>query len=254
MICWPVVAWAFVGNHDPALCPRVVVPVQLFQAPLQIFPQAVMLMRAYAFTGRNKMTLICLLTVYISLIAINTWAFSSQNILPGALFYQLIGPTGCFPNYGVKTMAIRIGYIMLAAFSMDALCLSVILVHYYRTSGAETSLGRFFVYQGMCAFIFMLVVNAVTAVLFFLPGQPHTGITLPLFHVLPNLIACRLVLHLRSQVSPTDSEISRRNSEIVDVAFATPLSDPSPSRHSLIDDPWLLDEPPDIEIPVYREL
>jgi len=236
----PFLSWGYVGDHDPRLCPRVVVPLQFLQAPLQIFPQAVMVMRAYGFTGRDRKALIGLSLGYLILVTVNLGVFITENTLPEEFFYQEMGPTGCFPNYGTTVMAVHLGYIMLVAFLMDAISLGVILWHFYRTRGADISLGRFFVLQGIYAFCFALAINLMTAVLFFDPNNKYTGIGLPLFLVTPNLIACRLVLQLRRKVTLTDSEISRRNSEIVHNALATRSCGPS--------DPWLLgEEPPEPE-------
>lgn len=236
MIYFPVLSWAYVGNHDPRLCPHVVVPLQILQAPLQIIPHAVMMMRAYAFTGRNRKILIGLSLLYIALIAVNLRVFITENTLPSEGFYDILGPMGCFPNYGIPSMAARMGYVMIAAVVTDGVSLAVILVHCYRTRSLGSSLGKFFVCQGVYAFLSALMVNTTAAVLFFRPGKGHIGIGVPLFLVAPDFIACRLILQLRRKVSLTDSEISRRNSQIVHDALAT--------RHSAHSDPWLLEEEP----------
>lgn len=128
MIYFPVLSWAYVGNHDPRLCPHVVVPLQILQAPLQIIPHAVMMMRAYAFTGRNRKILIGLSLLYIALIAVNLRVFITENTLPSEGFYDILGPMGCFPNYGIPSMAARMGYVMIAAVVTDGVSLAVILV------------------------------------------------------------------------------------------------------------------------------
>jgi hypothetical protein len=70
---------------------------------------AVMAMRAYAFTGRTRTTLIGLSFCYIVLIAVNLRVFITQNILPQKFFYEQVGPTGCFPNYGIPEMTVHMG-------------------------------------------------------------------------------------------------------------------------------------------------
>jgi hypothetical protein len=65
----------------------------------------VMMMRAYAFTGRNKKILIGLSFGYIILIAVNLGVFITEDDLPSASFYKLIGHTGCYPAYDGMTVA-----------------------------------------------------------------------------------------------------------------------------------------------------
>ena len=70
---------------------------------------AVMLMRAYAFSGRKTHIAVTLGVCYASLLAIDVWAFASRVYMPPAIFYVVMGPSGCFPNYGYTPMAMRLG-------------------------------------------------------------------------------------------------------------------------------------------------
>ena len=70
---------------------------------------AVMAMRAYGFSGRDRKVLIGLSLGYLTLVAVNLGVFTTETTLPGKFFYDQIGPTGCFPNYGTAVMAIRLG-------------------------------------------------------------------------------------------------------------------------------------------------
>ena len=69
---------------------------------------AVMVMRAYGFTGRDKKILVGLSLGYLTLVGVNLGVFITTVTLPGELFYELMGPTGCFPNYGTTVMADRL--------------------------------------------------------------------------------------------------------------------------------------------------
>lgn len=68
-----------------------------------------MVMRAYAFSGRNRWVLIPLATCYAGLLAVDIWAFCIDIKPIPPSFYTLIGGTGCFPNYGDQDTAEAIG-------------------------------------------------------------------------------------------------------------------------------------------------
>jgi hypothetical protein len=72
-------------------------------------PIAVMLMRAYAFSGRNKKVLFLLVSCYICLVAVDIWAFCWKIEMPPLILYSVLGGTGCFPNYYGEVMALRTG-------------------------------------------------------------------------------------------------------------------------------------------------
>ena len=72
-------------------------------------PTAVMLMRAYAFSGRNKKVMVLLASCYAGLILVDIWAFCKKVDMPPSILYSVLGGTGCFPNYGEESMALRVG-------------------------------------------------------------------------------------------------------------------------------------------------
>ncbi|KXN91109.1 hypothetical protein AN958_02885 [Leucoagaricus sp. SymC.cos] len=154
---------------------------------IQFIPQGVMMMRAYAFTSRNRRVLILLGACYAVLIGLNIWVFCFDVVIPVEL-YIVLGQTGCFSDWGDGGMGIRIG---IAATSMDLISLIVVFVHCYRTRIQEISLGRYFVNQGLAAFAFVCAVNILCAVLYFKPPSFTSGIGLPLILVVPNLVVSR---------------------------------------------------------------
>jgi hypothetical protein len=74
-----------------------------------------MVTRVVAFTGRSKKTLVGLSLGYAALVAVNIWVFSMENTLPPTIFYQLVGPTGCFPDFGSTAMGLRMGVSRLSS-------------------------------------------------------------------------------------------------------------------------------------------
>ncbi|EDR01637.1 uncharacterized protein LACBIDRAFT_310756 [Laccaria bicolor S238N-H82] len=217
---WPVFMWAYIGNHSSEVCEYVLWPIHALLAPFLFFSQglslakftkdlasyfnpAVMVMRAYAFSGRNRWVLIPLATCYSGLLAVDIWAFCIDIKPIPPSFYTLIGRTGCFPNYGDQDRADAIGYSMQCR----------------KAQNREVSLARYFISQGLSSFGFIAFTNATTAVCFFRRNHGGRGVGLPLVLVSSNLVACRVILLLRRKASPTQSEISRRNSNIVHNAF-----------------------------------
>jgi hypothetical protein len=74
-----------------------------------IVSTAVMVMRAYALSGRDRRILFLLASCYTGLLAVDIWAFCAAVDIPPPIFYTVLGGTGCFPNYGGENMALRIG-------------------------------------------------------------------------------------------------------------------------------------------------
>ncbi|PPQ88437.1 hypothetical protein CVT25_011541 [Psilocybe cyanescens] len=161
-----------------------------------------MLMRAYAFTGRNRRVLVLLGTGYLSLVGVDIWVFCTRVEIPPPILYMVLNGTGCFPNYGAGVMGLRIGYSMLAAILMDLLSLVVVVVYCVKSKWKrDVSLARYFVSQGLTAFAFVMVINIATAITYF------------------------RILDLRNQVTPTDTVLARRHSCIVDEALDLPPGD-----------------------------
>ncbi|KAJ2913343.1 hypothetical protein MD484_g7069, partial [Candolleomyces efflorescens] len=215
-------------------------------APYQFFSQAVMMMRAWAFTGRDWRTLIILGLCYSTLLGIDIWAFCIHIYMPPRVFYDILGPNGCFPNYGTGLMANRIGISMLAATLMDSVSLAIVIIYCKKESSFHGgSLADYFVKQGLGAFIAVTIVNVAAAIAFFKPPAYHTGIGLPLSLVLPNLVACRVILQLRRRVTLTSTELSRINSLLVRSALSRMDTDKD-------QDVWLMKTDPIPTLPHLR--
>ncbi|EAU90383.1 hypothetical protein CC1G_00767 [Coprinopsis cinerea okayama7 len=237
LLLWPVVMWAYLLDHPEALCARSGKPIHVLLAPCQFFPQAVMFMRAYAFSGRSSTVLAILSMCYVALVGVDLWAFCIGVKMPPKLFYWAFGgESGCFPDYGSDVMGLRIGFSMLAAVLMDLVSLVTVLIYCKRESDHRGgSLTRYFIKQGLSSFVTVTVVNAAAAITFFKPPSYHTGVGLPLILVVPNLVACRVILQLRRKVSPTETELWREHSMLVNEALATTERDM-----------WLMDSEEDL--------
>ncbi|KAK7031543.1 hypothetical protein R3P38DRAFT_819285 [Favolaschia claudopus] len=219
LLLWPVVIYAYAGDHTAQTCSKLTQTVTSLLLPMQLFAPAVMLMRAYAFAGRRLRVLVLLLLFYAALVGIDIWffCFNASN-LPD-LTYAILGGTGCFPDYPEGNGNQRLVIALSASLVMDLVSLSIIILYCVQIRSTQGSLGRIFISQGLGSFAIVLGVHAIALGLYFSPRTLYNGIGLPYILVISNLMACRLILDLRRKALPTDEEILRRHSLIVDQAI-----------------------------------
>ncbi|KAJ7708843.1 hypothetical protein B0H17DRAFT_1264259 [Mycena rosella] len=221
LLLWPLVVFAYAGDHTASTCAKLTQLVSIFLFPMvrDLRASCVMLMRAYAFTGRNLKILVILLAFYAGLVGISILFFCTHVVpLPDTTF-QVLGGTGCFPDYIVPNGGTR---LLAASAAMDLLSLSIIAIYCLRIHSTRGSLGRVFISQGLGAFAVVLVVHGVALGIYFWPQNFYNGMGLPYILVISNLMACRLILELRRKALPTETEILRQHSHLVDEALAEP--------------------------------
>ncbi|KAG6849472.1 hypothetical protein H0H93_008141 [Arthromyces matolae] len=204
LLLWPVVIVAYCGTWSYQFC-------------------TVMLMRAYAFTGRDKRVLILLLGCFSGLLAVDIWAFCTDITTLPEIAFITMGGTGCFPYYGKGFLGFRIvfndgGYIDGSSLSDSLAC-------------------------GLKGFAFVIVANVIAAGLFFkyriIPNftnqrsprdssqnSPHNALGLPFALAISNLIACRVILGLRKKGMPTETLLNAQNSFLVRDALRVALPVP----------------------------
>ncbi|KAJ6605827.1 hypothetical protein B0H10DRAFT_601946 [Mycena sp. CBHHK59/15] len=221
LLVWPTVIYAYVENHTAQTCAKLTPAVSYALLPMQSFAQGVMLMRAYAFAGRNVKILFVLCSCYAGLLGVNIWFFCTQVVPLPDETYEILGGTGCFPDYAASGGTLHLIVGMAAAILMDLVSLSIIAIYCLRKRSIQGSLGRTFINQGLFAFGVVIAVQSVSLGTYFNPAGYHNGVGLPYILVIPNLIACRLILDLRRKALPTETQILRRNSLLVDNAFAS---------------------------------
>ena len=72
-----------------------------------------MVMRAFAFAGRDLRVLILLGLCYLVVVGLNIYIFCINAVfLPRELYY-ILPRTGCFPDFGDEGFAIRLGVSLL---------------------------------------------------------------------------------------------------------------------------------------------
>ncbi|KAJ7460785.1 hypothetical protein FB451DRAFT_1044987, partial [Mycena latifolia] len=231
LLVWPLVLVAYVGNHTAQTCAILTLPVSICLLPMvRDHRSGVMLMRAYAFTGRSARILAILLTFYAGLVGTSIYSFIMSGVPLPDIAYEALGGTGCFPDYTAPHGGTR---LVCTSTAMDFLSLSIIVIYCLRTRSTRGSLGRMFIRQGLGSLAIVLVVHALALGTYFSPSTDHNGVGLPYILVISNLMACRLILDLRRKARPTETEILRQHSHLVDEAFAS--SDVWGRRYSTAD-------------------
>ncbi|CAK5279103.1 unnamed protein product [Mycena citricolor] len=219
IVLWPIVIYAYDLNHSIQLCSRLMLVINYILLPMQCFAHAVMLMRAYGFTGRNFKALILLCTCLVGLVGVNIWFFCIDVPKLPDVVYVVLG-AGCFPDYAADVSDLRVGLEMAAAIFMDLVSLLVIIVYRIRKRDLQGSLSRAFLNQGLSAFAFMVVVHATAIGSYYNPRLLHNGMGLPYILILSNVMACRVILDLRNKARPTESEIERQHSALIEDELA----------------------------------
>ncbi|KAJ7777372.1 hypothetical protein B0H16DRAFT_955814 [Mycena metata] len=231
LLVWPLIVFGYVANHSAQTCAKWTHIISAAQLPMQILAPGVMLMRAYAFTGRSVRVLVFLLSFYTALVGIAVWFFCFSIVPLSSITFEDLGGTGCFPDYtrhgGTGRLVLTIG----ASAGMDLISLLFIAIYCVRARSARGSLGRTLIHQGVGAFAVVLIIHGGALGLYLSP--PHGGFGIPYILVVPNLIACRLILNLRRKARPTETEIRRQNSILVEKAFESP-------------DLWVIDQDPQL--------
>ncbi|KAI0322004.1 hypothetical protein OF83DRAFT_1167912 [Amylostereum chailletii] len=239
----PLFLWAFILDHGEQLCMDVFRPIYFCLIPVQMAPQLILVLRAYAFTGRKRGTLILLGFCLFSLFAASTIVFAHDLVLSTPLF-EAVERSGCFAmtDVGSDIGGWHLGAIFSGVFVLDALNVFIVIRHSIKDRATLGSLGEAFLKQGVIVYVCMTVVNIVSAVMYYIPARELNGIGSWLAWLLPSVLvnpvptlfrathvtdvstrgpsqACRLVLVLRRKASPTQSEVMHQMSVMVNQAL-----------------------------------
>jgi len=214
LLVFPVFIWYWVGDHDAAQCARVIHPLYAFMVPFQLSAQVVILIRAYAFTGRSRGIFVLLWTCFISLLFAQIWLFGTQFI-PIPELYLLLGKSGCFANDKqaekdafVQAKSMETGLVMLGTFMFDLLMMILVIIHCIRIRSTQGPLGRFFLMQASSVFVIMSILNLLVAVVYFNSDRQYDGLGFPFVMILPDILTCRLSVWLSIYIYSVPSYLS----------------------------------------------
>jgi len=198
--------------------------------------QGVVLLRAYAFTGRKYSILVLLSTLFVVMSVAEIWLFGTRFVMVDGL-YILLGHSGCFANDETAEIgdiylgatATPAGLVFLGSFIMDVIMMLIVIAHTLRIQSTQGSLGKLFIAQGLGTFAFMSTLHLFSAIIYLRSDRQYDGIGLPLTLV-SDVLACRLILALRRQVAPTTSQLSMLQSRLVREALAHLEAEPPPEN------------------------
>ncbi|TFK66516.1 hypothetical protein BDN72DRAFT_859854 [Pluteus cervinus] len=190
----PVLLWAWVSEEiDRNTCSKVIVALYAATIPLQIFPQAIFVWRAVAFSQiqkKNRGILVLLTIVYLA------YAFTGTAFMQLSIHLATASPV-------IETE----GWLRLGQHCIKE-----------KTTGG--TLGKVFIIEGSLVFVGMSVNNIMAAVLYLRPHELFSGYMLPVILLTSNVLACSLILSLRRQAAPTDDILEQEHSLMVDRACA----------------------------------
>ncbi|TFK66867.1 hypothetical protein BDN72DRAFT_128912 [Pluteus cervinus] len=148
LLTYPVTLWAYIGDYDQEFCAPIVRPVWALFIPLYLFPHVVMLLRAYAFSGRRKWILVLLSLCFMALCTVTVYAFYTAQVMP-TYWYQLSGgKTGCYPSLWPSNILQRLAICIMTATAIDLVSLIVVVVYCLRSSFCRRSRAKHFLAQG----------------------------------------------------------------------------------------------------------
>ncbi|TFK35879.1 hypothetical protein BDQ12DRAFT_267185 [Crucibulum laeve] len=227
LLIWPIEIWSMVFDHNLKTCEVMVVFQQFSFIPLHFFPQYVLTMRAWAFTGRKNYLFWLLSICLTGLLGIQIWAYTT-SLQPRQDGFYLFERSGCFRDR--RRNRKRFGYVVLGSLAMDSIAAAVIILHCIRTRSTHGKLGKLFLRQGFGFFSLMGFLNSATAAIYLGELRGFDAIGFVNVLILPNLLACRFILQLRQRVYPTEIDqlilISRH---VRNAIPATSNHDPEPS-------------------------
>ncbi|TFK52460.1 hypothetical protein OE88DRAFT_1405861 [Heliocybe sulcata] len=221
LLLFPLHMWSWLGNHDHHTCDKVTRVLYCLLIPFPFSAQTIIMLRTYAFTGRRKSILAILCVAAAAILGLEVWIFGTDFTLSEELFL-LYNETGCFAedryaqaNVFVYRPAYHAAGLFLAIFFFDSICISLIVGYCFWEPNVRCRLAKTFVEQGFAAFLIMSVLNITSAAFYFISARQWNGISLPYALILPNVVACRLILTLRRTVLPTETQELRQHSHIV---------------------------------------
>ncbi|TFK65819.1 hypothetical protein BDN72DRAFT_179153 [Pluteus cervinus] len=236
MISWPIYIWAWLSPIDQGICTRIVQGLYAGTIPFQIFPQAVFIWRAIAFTGRSKYATLSLGPLYAAYVLCSIWTLACGNRIGGKAFYAAFAPLNrgfsCYRDH--KQSNVKTGALLIQSFTIDTICMVMIGVKCIYSRSMQGSLGRAFILQGVFAFIGVSANNLLAAMMYLTSFRIFSGIGLPVVLLTSNMFACRLIILIRRRANPTDTKIGRQHSAMIHGALDH--ENRAPPSHSVSDD------------------
>jgi len=222
----PFIFWGFVGNHEKALCESYYHALYACVMPMMLSAQFILMLRAYAFSGRKRLILVLLSASFLGLVSYVVWVVSTELTLTALFLIE--EHTGCFatsnqPTIGsfriVRVGAYQIGLITVLSTIFDCLNMFIVIWHCVQQRSTLGPLGQSFLKQGVLVYVIMTCMNALTIATYFTKHLLFQAQGSWFAYILPSALACRLVLLFRRKAAPTETELNIQHSDMIDRAL-----------------------------------
>ncbi|KAI0317395.1 hypothetical protein OF83DRAFT_1083633 [Amylostereum chailletii] len=209
LIVMPYVLWCYTVNHSWETC------LKVYKSPValamwnQVGAELVLLLRTYAFFGRNKMMLAAMLTALGGIIGYQLWVDTSR-MPPLPFLDQSPNPKGpCLPMSRPGEAHLLGFFVAPLAFDSVVTALTVgkaLLMH--RRLGPSSPVIQVFLREGVFYYILIAGANLINGIFYFQRRAAMSAIMIPLSIMLSPLLACRLILDIRSRAANRDKHHS----------------------------------------------
>lgn len=203
LLTFPLSMWIETSITDHDLCQK------LFRVPVSLAivnfsgAAAVLTVRLYAFTGQRIIVPLALLLCFLVVAAYQIWVVATQ-LAPAP------HSSGCSPAERYPQNHFGSGYF-LSPFLFDLIATTVFLVFAARIKLPYANINgavKVFIREGIVYFIAISAVNLGNTIMVLQPNVILSGLLATMSLLMPNLLACRLVINLRS-MSEDHTAISR---------------------------------------------
>jgi len=236
LLIWPYHIWGVVGDHPREVCVKVAHSMWITFPFLALPPVVVFVIRAYAFTGRKKIVLAVLMSGWIALFISYLWINIAQYTIIMEFQKLFQRNTACVASRPVDAnvtahVADSLAIYQTCQLVFDSLVVALVITHCIRFRIMMGALGRSFVFQTLMSYGALLVVHVLFLYAQVSPDRKGDFVYASAF-IIPNVMACRLILTLRRQVNPSPTEDDRLNSQMVRDAIAgLPLTKVDDAAH-----------------------
>ncbi|KAI0036317.1 hypothetical protein K488DRAFT_33167, partial [Vararia minispora EC-137] len=187
----PYVLWCFCVNHPQDVCQRVYRSPVILAMWNQLFAECILLIRTYAFFGRDKRLLAILCAMLLGVVSYQLYV-GIHRMLPLPFVSGDEGP--CFPM-SIPGQADILGFFV-APFCFDTLITIATLAKAFimrRRNGPSSKLITMFLREGIFYFILISIANLINGTFYFQSKADMSAIMIPLSVLMSPLLACRLV-------------------------------------------------------------
>ncbi|KAF8265689.1 hypothetical protein EI94DRAFT_282978 [Lactarius quietus] len=231
----PFQLWGLLGDHEIRVCESFYRALYACTIPTTCSAKFILMFRTYAFSERRNMVLAVLSLSFFFLVGINIWVVSKELILIPIFF--VVKRSACFavsggvvPSAGNATQetklplsseSFQLVLISLLSTSFDCLNMLIVIQKCIQDRGTLGPLGQNFLKQGILVYGAMTALNMLSIGICLSSSiYPELrGLGPVLASVLSSALSCRLVLMLRRQASPTQTEIRAQYSHMINEAL-----------------------------------